>query len=350
MKYHLKPKETIDLDRTELSSNDIEILFLELVKAGNISGLQQAASYFKSSHNSVAESATMYAAKIGSMPMLEILTQFIGPKGNAEDTEWLFDSQPMYRAVVRSENVEVFRWYLRQLTLKHEYGISHFRLFVAEATATDSPDVYSTWENFLLDPTLEVDKGYMGPESQASRSIPRHWKTSPIFSHPIFNAIKGNLFLECRLIQTWHRLNDSLDGNALSPLFLGWSLVELAQSNKCSLSLARELLNLGALIDFPQGKAVRNAAKKIVSASPLKVRLKVGNLVDLVNNIDVLMNSRTIKRHTKAGQPSTMRHAVHRRNRHFSYDSCWKTGPTHAMDSPAPSRCMKRVCNILKGG
>jgi hypothetical protein len=261
-----RPPGSASLDRP--SYNDLQVLLFELTKAGDIGRLQQTA-LFLVERDRPAIAATLLAVKMGSLQMVEILTQF-SEYPRYDDPPWNMDIVPMYQAVARSDNVEIFRWFLGHMC--RVKSIHSYAVLTSEVLANSSPDVYAEWENFLFDPArrlkvkdrhpLDVDdpphEGYrVGQFREASTLIPHYNKRSVMFSQSAFKAVKNNAFLEARLVQTWHRLIDILGGGGLNPLFLGWSLTQLGKSLNCSIALATELLRLGAPIDFPRGAASR---------------------------------------------------------------------------------------------
>ena len=82
--------------------------------------------------------------------------------------------------------------------------------------------------------------------------MPEYHKRSVLFSNVAFKVVGKNTVFEARLIETWRRLVDVLGGGPLDPHFLGWSLTCLALSSTLSITLATELLHLGAFINFPR--------------------------------------------------------------------------------------------------
>src|SRR3569833_344416 len=193
---------------------------------------------------------------MGSLPMVETLTTFF-------DWHRYYEMDGFQADIVRRGNADLFRWLLDKLCGEETPG-SYCRL-AGEAFSTDSPDMYAVWEEFLLDPTRRLagaspyyheggeepdPDGYFRP---AETLIPQYNKRSVLFSSPAFCSAAKDAFCEARLFQTWQRLIDVLGSGPLNPRFLGWSLTRLAKISKPSISVAKELLRLGAPINFPRG-------------------------------------------------------------------------------------------------
>lgn len=244
-----------------LTKEDVEILIFELTKAGDVDKLQQTMLRLKNFPGYVSTSEACYlAAKMGSLPMVEILCQ----GGQGKDhwlAQWDF-AGPFYRAVIASEAPDLLRWVLDELggTKRPAY----YGRLACEAFATSSPEMYAEWEAFLLDPSRRLagaseyysdggaESDADGDFHEAKKRIPQYNKRHQLFGTGAFaSAGKGPVF-ETRLVQTWHRLIEVV--GPLDPRFLGWSLTRLARSSNPSISLATELLRLGAPIDFPRGK------------------------------------------------------------------------------------------------
>ena len=252
------PPDPVNLAPHQLSRDDLQVLMFELTKAGDIDGLLRLLSQF-TLPSWERRPALLLAAKMGSLPMVEVLSH---------GDEYWFDSpwksDAYIRAVMKSENKDLFRWLLDQLASLER--VNDYNILAAEAIATTSPEIYVEWEDFLFDPTRLLEGGnpnYSDGEAnpiktdefrQAMKLIPQHNKRSVLFSQIAFNATGKNTMFEARLIQTWHRLIAVLGGAPLNPRFLGWSLICLARSSSLSITVATELLRLGAPLDFPRGK------------------------------------------------------------------------------------------------
>ena len=241
-----------------LSAGEYKALAYELTKLGKLDELQHVVLYMAQRFNTsfLLLPARLLAAEIGSLLVLELLEQF--------DGDWIdyYFGTPFPVAVFRGRSTEVLRWMITKLCrLKEKYR--HYGALAATAFGTDSPDMYTVWEEFLLNNTDRLtEKEY--PYSQYSESqfipaenlIPLASKRSVLFSENAFCAVRKNVIHQIRLVQTWHRFIDKvLLGHLPHPRFLGWSLTRLAMSAGPSVELAAELLRLGAPIDFPRGSA-----------------------------------------------------------------------------------------------
>lgn len=236
---HLRP---LDLTPDQFTRDDVQILLYETTKTGNVNELRRIAQHFDAKMDGyILGPATILAAMKGSLPMVDILTQ-------GEKTWPIYlHGNDFIRAVVGSESLDLFRWFLSKIHSSSHLSYDHL---ATAAFTTDSSDIYAEWENFLLDNTRDVcNTGDKVPK--AALLLPQCRKRGVLFNKVAFNAIKNNAVFEARLIQTWHRLINILRNDALDPRTLGWSLVCLAQSSNHSISLGAELLRLGALINFP---------------------------------------------------------------------------------------------------
>ena len=233
----------IDVLPLKLSLNDFQVFLFELTKAGNVDGVQKYVRHVHD-HEWVLRPARILAATMGSLPLVEIL---------CPGKRWLDHVlRDFFSAVVKSENVDLFRWLLNKLDNFND-DLTYSSLASA-AFATESPDIYTEWENFLLDSTRLLgcynDKWRRKGHGEVIMLMPEYHKRSVLFSNAAFKVVGKNTVLEARLIETWRRLVDVL-GGPLDPHFLGWSLTCLAQST-LSITLATELLHLGAFINFPR--------------------------------------------------------------------------------------------------
>ncbi|SPO07346.1 uncharacterized protein DNG_10040 [Cephalotrichum gorgonifer] len=243
----------------KLLMEDLEILIFELTKAEDVDKLQQTVLYADGHIGYVPTyNACCLAAKMGSLPMVEILSLFNG-------YSWLehWERGLFYGALFAGESRDLLRLVLDKLrdTKRSPAG---YGILAREAFATSSPEMYAEWEAFLLDSSRRLagaagDYRDGGAESDsdgafyhAMQRIPQYNKRHPLFSTIAFNASRKGAVFETRLVQTWHRLIEVI--GPLDPRFLGWSLTCLARSSNPSIPLATELLRLGAPIDFPRGK------------------------------------------------------------------------------------------------
>ncbi|KAI0402243.1 hypothetical protein F4802DRAFT_618082 [Xylaria palmicola] len=269
-KEHRETREPIELPLDRFTEDDMKALLYDLTKKGKMNELEEVLRKYPRSRwylNFAVSPARQLAATMGSLPMVRILTDVSTGNPFATDPQ-------LCRAMMRSGNVNLFRWVLDSFQLSKDiYTWNHL---ASEVLATSSPEMYSEWENFLLDPlrtlrgpTTTWTDSEPGPDSyrHAMSLIPQHNKRSVLFSDTAFSAVKKNTMYEERLIQTWNRLIEALGIGPLDPRFLGYSLTRVAKSSKPSIKLGAELLRLGALIDYPSGNA-----SVIMEESEIKVR------------------------------------------------------------------------------
>jgi hypothetical protein len=238
------------------------VLLFELTKAGDVDGLRRIAPHLEW-HGWQVKPALVLAAKMGSLPMVDFLGHFVQVSGD-HDTECLF------RALVKSENPALLRWLLDRLCESRpgigDHTVTRYGSLAAAAFSTGSPELFAEWEDFLLDPARQLKSNRVPrlyyratldrePASfaEVEALIPHYGKLSVVFSTSVFCAVKKSALFEARLIQTWHRLIEAF--GPLDRRFLGWSLNMLARSSSHSITMAAELLRLGAPIDFPRGRA-----------------------------------------------------------------------------------------------
>lgn len=251
------------LTPAELSFDEYQVLAYELTKIGKLDELQHLVSCMPPRLNisALLEPARLLAAETGSLLVLELLEQF--------DDDWMKWQQqkPLLAAVFRGSSTDILRWILTKLCKAgcrdRRLKYRHYNMLAATAFGTDSPDMYTVWEEFLLNNTdrlTEEEDSYSWPYRSkfipAERLIPLASKRSVLFSEHAFSAVRKNVIHQIRLVQTWHRfINKVLLGHLPHPRFLGWSLTRLGMSLGASVELAAELLRLGAPIDFPRGSA-----------------------------------------------------------------------------------------------
>jgi hypothetical protein len=292
------------------------VLLFELTKAGDVDGLQKALCLLGRRVH-LAVPALILAAKMGSLAMVETFSVLKKESLSAynDSNGVLFGlvghgaTELFQTAIVRSGNPDLFRWLLDEMCgLKrlYEYG----RL-AGEAFSTHSPDMYAVWEEFLLDPTRRLagaSKSYSeggeqidpdGGFREAKKLLIHYNKRSALFDSPAFSSAAKDAFCEARLFQTWQRLIDVLGGGPLHPRFLGWSLTRLAKMAKPSISIAKELLRLGAPINFPRGTAGAIATTTTTATADAASRTHNGRL------------ARETRRQTRHRGMTALHHAAH---------------------------------------
>lgn len=254
-----------------ITLDDLEVLLFELTKTGDVDGLQKAWCLL-GGHFQRAQAALTLAAKMGSLLMVETFSVLMkdapvlrGWDGRLFGQVLFGDTVPFQTAIVRSGNPDLFRWLLDEICGLEQFP--EYSRLAGEAFSTHSPDMYAVWEEFLLDPTRRLAGAYrnysdggeeLDPDGgfrEAKKLLLQYNKRSVLFDSPAFGSAAKDAFCEARLFQTWQRLIDVLGGGPLNPRFLGWSLTRLTKVAKPSISIAKELLRLGAPINFPRGKA-----------------------------------------------------------------------------------------------
>lgn len=318
-RHHITRQEgCTDPNQDAITRDDLEVLLYELTKASDLDGLQKALSLL-GGRASIANAALILAAKMGSLPMVETfhasMKDELVVKYGGHWNEWLFgpvllaDTVPFQTAIVRSGNADLFRWFLDEIC-----GVQKFNEYgrlANEAFSTQSPDIYAVWEDFLLDPTRRLAGAYkyyseggedIGPDTgfrEAKKLLLQYNKRSALFDSPAFSSAVKDAFCEARLFQTWQRLIDVLGGRPLNPRFLGWSLTRLAKMPKPSISIAKELLRLGAPINFPRGKAGAIATTTTTATANAASRTHHGR------------DARRTRRQTRHRGMTALHHAAH---------------------------------------
>ncbi|KAK4244292.1 hypothetical protein C7999DRAFT_44010 [Corynascus novoguineensis] len=260
-----QPAGQANLTHDCFSQDDLQVLLFELTKAGDVDGLRRIAPHLEW-HGWQVKPALVLAAKMGSLPMVDFLGHFVQVSRD-------YDSECLFRALVKSENPALLRWLLDRLCESRpgtgDHTVRGYGSLAAAAFSTSSPELFAEWEDFLLDPARQLKSDRVPrlyyretldrqPASfaEVEALIPHYGKLSVVFSTSVFCAVKKSALFEARLIQTWHRLIEAF--GPLDRRFLGWSLNMLARSSSHSITMAAELLRLGAPIDFPRGRAGRH--------------------------------------------------------------------------------------------
>ncbi|KAK4100943.1 hypothetical protein N658DRAFT_559135 [Parathielavia hyrcaniae] len=241
-----------DLTQDCFSQDDLRLLLFELTRAGDVDGLRRIAPHLEW-HGWGVRPALILAAKMGSLPMVDFFGHFFQRLGD-------YDSECFFRALVKSENPALLRWLLDRLCEsrpnphgRNDDTVWRYSSLAGAAFSTSSPELFAEWEDFLLDPARQL-KSNRAPHLDHRRGADAALRElSVVFSTYVFCAVKKSALFEARLIQTWHRLIEAF--GPLDRQFLGWSLNMLARSSSHSITMAAELLRLGAPIDFPRGRA-----------------------------------------------------------------------------------------------
>ncbi|KAI0198370.1 hypothetical protein F4808DRAFT_462839 [Astrocystis sublimbata] len=278
-KEHSSPSRPvqIDLPLGKVSSDELELILLECTYAKRLDQMQKIMSRFSKNYLWSTWSALNLAAKMGSLEMVKIL---VGTNRLDEKTLFIYNVQAreFLRTIAQGSNVALWRWLLDAFASMDQ---ASYNLAASYLLKTSSDDMYAAWEDFVLSPTCMVgaditEASYsLSPDDfrPAKTLIPLHYKRSILFSVSAFSATSRSAVHEERLVQTWGRLIATLGVPVLNPRFLGWSLTELGRSSK-SIRLAKELLRLGAPIDFPRGKSGKIVANEWPPAPRTEVREK----------------------------------------------------------------------------
>lgn len=252
-----KPNQTYG-DHDQLSHDELKQILFDFTKAENVDGIQRLAPYIVMAEGAVRP-AMLLAARKGSLPLIKALGEW--------STSWP-DNEELYGAIMNSENPDLMVWFLNRLFYSERGSRPKYGWLARGAVSTNSPDMYAAWEDYFLDPErgLKISYPYYSKDTDGKGKLGR-WEghhlrysiangstSSPLCSRSAFAAAKKNILFEVRLVQTWHRLiNTVLNGGPLNREFLGRALSNLARSCNHSITLAAELLRLGAPIDFPRG-------------------------------------------------------------------------------------------------
>lgn len=267
---HRVPKSSpVHAVQAELSA-EFQVLLFELTKAGDVQEIQRLVPIIVA-HDWDVGPAVLLAAARGSLPIVEVLTDW--------STSWPKDSD-LYKAIMRSQNPDMLLWFLdRKCCAILEKYLKDHRWMAGEAMTTTSPDMYAVWESFFLDPNRGLRFAYPCLSEHHNLKLfskARSWplsarelcRSSVLFSSSTFFAVKRNSLFEGRLIHTWHKLiNDVLGGEPLHKTLLGQALLELSRLSRPSITLATELLRLGAPVDFPRVIKPRAAFSTVTSKS-----------------------------------------------------------------------------------
>lgn len=185
-----------------------------------------------------------FAAQKGSLTMLEMVRSGFG---TAQEP---LDNGEIAVESVKSGHQEIFDWALARASYRDGETLLLHRWYSAlarQVLAEEHEGIYARWEDYLFIPEFERNVRRMPRSTCFEGLLPDYEKTGIVFSAPAFNAVQGDHALETRLIRTWSRFADRGD---LNPGILGYALRFLARSS-LSLTLGRELVRLGASVNFP---------------------------------------------------------------------------------------------------
>lgn len=234
-----------------ITAEELEVLLFEAIRQKNIYQLRRLLSSAatenlinsqQSSDYEFGQNVAACAARSGSIAMVELVLGHLKEK-------------PPVKAIVQSENVDLFKWLLKRVSYKFEdnngtplLGCSLWYVDMAVLVLqTENSELYCQWEDYMFTTEFEGrrKKRIYAMEEDL---LPEFEKTTILFSSEAIAAVKANPFLEIRLTKTWQRLAKQ---GTLSRRVLGHALKHVVQKGSYSITLGRSLLELGASVDFP---------------------------------------------------------------------------------------------------
>lgn len=260
LKLHLPNASQLNTGPDEFDNLDVaeaQPILFGLVIEGDADGARRllSAPGGKQLKAEVIDSARCLAAKEGSLA----LTQLLAPVGETGTPRIIVTS------AIQSEDVEFAKWAIS--TSQPEDRVKIMKV----ALGSKSEEIYSLWEDYLLNvPHLVPELSIHGEKSSFD----------VLFNRTLFTDIKNDPLKEARVKHTLRKLADRIP-----PALLGSLLVSVAKSS-CSLSLAEELLALGAPIDYPNQArrasmtALQIAAKKTTKEAALLMQYLILNGAD----------------------------------------------------------------------
>ncbi|RSL44831.1 hypothetical protein CEP53_011049 [Fusarium sp. AF-6] len=249
LKLHLPNLSELKTGPDEFDNLDVieaQPILFSLVIKGDADGARRllSAPGGKQLKAEVIDSARCLAAKEGSLA----LTQLLAPAGETHTPQIIVTS------AIKSEDVDFAKWAISTSQPEDRAKI------MKVALGSKSEEIYTLWEDYLLSvPHLVPDLSQHGDKGLVNT----------LFNRTLFTDIKNDPLKEARVKHTLRKLSDRMP-----PALLGSLLVSVAKSS-CSLSLAEELLALGAPIDFPMHStranmtALQIAAKKTTKEAAL---------------------------------------------------------------------------------
>ncbi|KAL2672527.1 hypothetical protein Neosp_013239 [[Neocosmospora] mangrovei] len=260
LKLHLPNASQLNTGPDEFDNLDVaeaQPILFGLVIEGDADGARRllAAPGGKQLKAEVIDSARCLAAKEGSLA----LTQLLAPVGETGTPRIIVTS------AIQSEDVEFAKWAIS--TSQPEDRVKIMKVVLG----SKSEEIYSLWEDYLL------KVPYLVPEISihGERGV-----FDMLFNRTLFTDIKNDPLKEARVKHALRKLADRIP-----PAKLGSLLVSVAKSS-CSLSLAEELLTLGAPIDYPKQAtrssmtALQIAAKKTTKEAALLMQYLILNGAD----------------------------------------------------------------------
>jgi hypothetical protein len=241
------PTETSKFD--DLDGDDIQPLLFGLVKDGDVDGVQSllASSGGARLGPEIITAARIVAVQQGSLPLAQLLT----PKDEKHVPANLV------LVAVEGGDADIVRWTLSKS------DPDDVAKFIKAMLDTSSDHIYSLWEEHLV----KIPRHQRRKNSFDDRED----RLDVVFKQPVFSEVKDDPVKEARLKHTWRVLSELWIPDAFSA-----ALIRVAKST-CSIPLARELIELGADLDYPTKEytnnggmtALRLAAKKITKDAAL---------------------------------------------------------------------------------
>ncbi|KAF5532216.1 NACHT domain-containing protein [Fusarium mexicanum] len=226
LKVHLPAPEELQKganDFDKMDAIELQRFLPALVMEGDVDGVQRllASPGGKNLRAESIESARRLAAKFGSL----VLTQLLVPTDESQIPESII------KLAIQSQDVDFAKWAIPQTEPEDCVNIMKIAL------SSKSEEIYTLWEDYLI--TLP-------PTVKSGTSYKERVTLEFIFNRTLFTGIKNNPMKEARIKHTLRRLGDRFSTHSLGVL-----LTSVAKSS-CSLPLAKELLALGAPIEFPR--------------------------------------------------------------------------------------------------
>ncbi|GAM36872.1 hypothetical protein TCE0_022r06309 [Talaromyces pinophilus] len=228
LKVHEKETSVTPIPLDSLSDPDVfQSLLFELVSIGNVDELQRLLPHATSIIREVRLELTRFAARRGSLPMVQLLFPWCF---RAADKSWTDDEDTIQvtLAAIESEDVHLIKWILPKNNKGHWLFGLRYRPIIAAVICTNSVEVFDVWEDSLGD-------------------FKKEWG-SAMFGEKVLVAAKDHPAMERLLMETWRMLWES---KRLSAWDLGCGLCSVASSS-LSIPQAKVLLELGAHINHPR--------------------------------------------------------------------------------------------------
>lgn len=244
-----------------IETEDLQALLFEITKRGDICQLQQLLKTPGIQKlRDCGYEISLIAARLGSFPMVELISSAF---------KYVDFQDDFVVAAIRSQDPDLFRWILSHVRDGECSTKLFYTPFVKEALKAADDEIYAIFEDYLFKPEFDVDRKYKISKRNRLRELMQEGeKTAILFSEPAFRAVHGQPLREIRLIQTWRKFSDR---GHLSSSILGVSLTQLARST-CSVVLGKELLRLGADVNFPSSHrgAERHTGRTALHTAALK--------------------------------------------------------------------------------